>query len=84
MAYRELTMIEITEVLRRVAGGGRRQTAQRLGLDRKTVRRYLRAVERCGLRAGTDRAALTEAEVTAVVMALRPRGASRYTARAIG
>jgi DNA-binding CsgD family transcriptional regulator len=48
MAYREVTMIEITEVLRQwVAGAGRRQIARRLGLDPKTVRRYLRAAERC-------------------------------------
>src|SRR5262245_44112411 len=73
MAYREVTMIEITEVLRQwVAGAGRRQIARRLGLDPKTVRRYLRAAERCGLRTRRDGAALSEAEVTAVVTALRP------------
>jgi DNA-binding IclR family transcriptional regulator len=55
MAYREVTMIEITEVLRQwVADAGRRQIARRLGLDPKTVRRYLRAAERCGLVVGME------------------------------
>lgn len=77
MAYREVTMIEITEVLRQwVAGAGRKQIARRLGLDPKTVRRYLRAAERCGLRAGTAATALTEERITAILTALRP-GAER-------
>jgi transposase len=77
MAYREVTMIEITEVLRQwLAGAGHRQIARRLGLDPKTVRRYLRAAERCGLAVGMDAAALSEGQVTAVVTALRP-GAER-------
>jgi DNA-binding CsgD family transcriptional regulator len=39
MAYREVTMIEITEVLRQwLAGAGRKQIARQLGLDPKTVR----------------------------------------------
>ncbi len=77
MAYREVTMIEITEVLRQWLGGaGRRQIARRLGLDPKTVRRYLRTAERCGLHTGSDPTALTEAQVTAVITALRP-GAER-------
>jgi hypothetical protein len=79
MAYREVTMLEITEVLRQwIAGAGRRQIARRLGLDPKTVRRYLRAAERCGLTAGMDRAALSEAQVTAVVTALRGSGERSY------
>ena len=57
MAYREVTMIEITEVLRQwLAGARRKQIARRLGLDPKTVRRYLRAGERCGLAPGLDAA----------------------------
>jgi transposase len=71
MAYREVTMIEITEVLRQwVAGGRRKQIARRLGLDLKTVRRYVRTAERCGLRPTADAVALTEAEVTTVLTAL--------------
>jgi hypothetical protein len=77
MAYREVTMIEITEVLRQwLAGAGRKQIARRLGLDPKTVRRYLRAAERCGLHAGTAATAFTEERITAILTALRP-GAER-------
>lgn len=82
MAYREVTMIEITEALRQwVAGARRKQIARRLGLDPKTVRRYLRAAERCGLAPGMDVAALTDERVTAILTALRggserPYGAS--------
>jgi hypothetical protein len=40
MSYRELTMIEVKEVLRRrQAGQGPREIARDTGLDRKTVRR---------------------------------------------
>ena len=40
MSYRELSMIEVKEVLRRrEAGQAWRETARETGLDRKTVRR---------------------------------------------
>ncbi|MCB9659433.1 MAG: IS21 family transposase [Polyangiales bacterium] len=52
MAYRELKMIEVKEVLRRFeAGHGLRQIARETGLDRKTVRRYVDASTRAE---GTD------------------------------
>lgn len=72
MAYREVTMIEITEVLRQwLAGGARKTIARRLGLDPKTVRRYLRAAARSGLQPGMAAAELTEARLSAIVTALR-------------
>jgi response regulator of citrate/malate metabolism len=44
MAFRELTMIEVKEVLRRKqAGHGVRRIARETGMDRKTVRRYIEA-----------------------------------------
>jgi len=47
MAFRELTMIEIREVLRRMhAGQSLRQIARETGVDRKTVRRYVEAAQR--------------------------------------
>ena len=46
MSYRELTMIEIKEVLRRwSAEQSLHQIARETGLDRKTVRRYVQAAE---------------------------------------
>jgi len=72
MAYREVTMIEITEVLRQwLAGARRKPIARRLGLDPKTVRRYLRAGERCGLAPGMEASALTDERITAILTALR-------------
>ena len=44
MSYRELSMIEVKEVLRRrEAGQALREIARETGLDRKTVRRYVEA-----------------------------------------
>jgi len=50
MTYRELTMIEIREVLRRwQAGQGIREIAREGCVDRKTARRYVQAAEQCAL-----------------------------------
>lgn len=47
--YRELTVMEVKEVLRRLwAGQGLREIARETGLDRKTVRRYAEAVDAFG------------------------------------
>jgi DNA-binding CsgD family transcriptional regulator len=46
MAYREVSVIEAVEVLRQwLTGLGYRRIAAGLGLDRKTVRRYVEAAE---------------------------------------
>jgi len=48
--YREVTMIEIREVLRlRGAGLPKKRIAAQLGLDPKTVRRYLEAAATAGV-----------------------------------
>lgn len=53
MPYRELSMIEVREVLRRYTGGaGLRAIARGTGLDRKTVAKYISAGTACGLRPG--------------------------------
>ncbi len=55
MAYRELSMVEVREVLRRYVGGdGLRAIARGTGLDRKTVAKYLRAGIACGPPATED------------------------------
>ncbi len=82
MAYREVGMVEIKEVLRLwLAGRGKKPIARQLGLDPKTVRRYTRAAEASGLRREDGPAALTEERLVAVVAALgaapdRERGPS--------
>lgn len=55
MSYRELTMNEIKEVLRRwKARQSKREIARGAGLDRKTVRRYIEAAEQCRLSRDDD------------------------------
>ena len=80
MPYREVTMLEIKEVLRLWLGGlGKKPIARQLGLDPKTVRRYLRAAAGCGLSQEQGPSALTDAILAAVLATLtptpaRPRG----------
>jgi len=71
MSYREVTMIEVKEVLRLwVAGTPTKRVAAMLGLDPKTVRRYVKVAAGVGLTPGST--PVSEAEVTAVLMALHP------------
>ncbi len=50
MSYREISMLEIFDALRRKeAGDGVRRIARNTGADRKTVRRYLNAIEDAGI-----------------------------------
>ena len=52
--YREVTMLEVKEVLRLWREGmPTKRLAAQLGLDPKTVRRYLRAATAAGLAEGT-------------------------------
>ena len=61
MAYREVGMLEIHEVLRLwLAARVKKPIARQLGLDPKTVRRYSRAAEACGLQPGMAETELTE------------------------
>jgi hypothetical protein len=70
MAYRELGVIEIREVLRRFClGEGLRAIARGTGSDRKTVGKYVAAAIAAGLRRGE--AGPTDAHVAAVLAALR-------------
>ena len=56
--YREVTMIEVREVLRlRGAGLPKKRIAAQLGLDPKTVRRYLAAAATAGVRVDGDESA---------------------------
>lgn len=71
MAYREVTMTEIKEVLRQwMARERSKRIARRLGLDPKTVRRYVRVAERCGLAAGMEADALSEDKLAEIAGAL--------------
>jgi len=80
MGYREVTMLEVKEVLRRwLAGAGKKTIAAQLALDVKAVRRYLGAGQKCGLQPGAG--PLTEVQLAQVIAALqtlagRPHGDS--------
>ena len=73
MAFREVRVFEVREVLRLwLAGEGIRSTERLAGVDRKTVRRYVEAAVTAGLvRDGGD-AQLSDAFMGVVVEAVRP------------
>lgn len=67
-------MIEIKEVLRQwLAGVPKKQIAGRLGIDPKTVRRYVAQAEACGLTRDEGVDGLTDARVSEIVVALKTR-----------
>jgi hypothetical protein len=70
MAFREVSMLEVKEVLRGwLAGEAKKALARRTGLSRNTVKSYIRAAVKCGLCVGSGPAALTE-EVLGAVLGL--------------
>jgi len=72
MAYREVTMLETKELLRLwIDGMAIKTIAGFLGVDPKTVRRYVRVGQEHGLAVGQDPAALTDEIVVAVMAAFR-------------
>ena len=73
MAFREVAVSEVREVLRlAVLGRGLREIARLTGIDRKTVRRYLEAARDAGFdpAAGVD--TLDDALIGAVCERVRP------------
>ena len=73
MGYREVSVIEIREVLRRwVRGEALRAIAANTGLDRKTVRRYVEAAQAAGAVANGDEGQLSDGVVGLVCLAVRP------------
>jgi transposase len=74
MAYREVTMLEIKEVLRLwQAGVGKKRIAVHVGLDPKTVRRYIDVAVRAGLQADGELTEELVAEIVGVLRTLPPR-----------
>lgn len=79
MAYREVSVVEVREVLRGWLGGaGLRTVAQRAGVDRKTARRYVAAAEAVGVFREGGVAQLSEEVIGQVVAAVRPVRASGH------
>ena len=55
MAFREVLVTQVMEVLRAwLAGAGKRPAARRAGVDVKTAARYIRAAQAAGLARGGD------------------------------
>lgn len=74
MAFRELHVVEIKEILRLWSKGhGLRTVSRRVGPDRKTVRRYIQAAQQAGFERDME---VDDDLIAAVAVALRPGGPS--------
>ena len=78
MAFREVSVIEVREVLRGwLAGAGLRTVAAQAGVDRKTARRYVQAAEAVGVTREGGWSQITDevvGEIVAAVCPARPGG----------
>ncbi len=73
MGFREVSVVEVREVLRAwLEGRGLRKVAERAGVDRKIARRYVAAAEAAGLSREAGVEAVTDELVGLVVDAVRP------------
>ena len=73
MAFREVGVFEVREVLRLwVRGHGYRGVERLAGVDRKTVRRYVGAAEELGLSRAGGEAQLADVFMAGVVERVRP------------
>jgi transposase len=73
MSYREVSVIEIREILRLwLQGRGLREVARLSGTDRKTVRRYVDRARACGVDRDGDACQLTDELLAAVIAGARP------------
>jgi hypothetical protein len=72
MAFREVTMIEIREVVRQWLGGrGTKTVARAMGIDPKTARRYVRAAEQVGFTRSEGPESLDDERFLALLTALK-------------
>ena len=73
MAFREVSVVEVREVLRAwLSGVGLRTVAERAGVDRKTARRYVQAAEDAGVVRDGGPGQVTDEVIGQVVAAVRP------------
>jgi transposase len=73
MAFREVAVSEIREVLRAwLSGAGLRRVAEQAGVDRKTARRYVSAAVEAGLARDGGLGQLTDELVGQVAQVVRP------------
>ena len=73
MAFREVSVVQIREALRRwIRGEGERPVARGAGIDRKTARRYISAAAELGVERNGNEAQLSEELIGQVCEAVRP------------
>lgn len=73
MSFREVTMFEIKEVLRRwLAGADKSEIARQCGIARGTVRRYIATAMAAGLSQGQDESSLTDEWLAEFLSKLQP------------
>ena len=76
MAFREVRVFEIREVLRLwLRGDGLRRVAELAGVDRKTVRRYVDAAVAAGVVRDGGESQLSDVLIGTVIEAVRPHRA---------
>jgi transposase len=80
VAFREVGVHEVREVLRHWLGGelGLRPIAERAGVDRKTARRYVDAAVAAGVVRDGGEGQLTDELIGAVIGAVRPERSTGY------
>lgn len=79
MAFREVSVVEVREVLRGWLGGaGLRTVAGQAGVDRKTARRYVAAAQAAGVVREGGLGQLTDEVIGQVVAAVRPARAGGH------
>src|SRR5260221_9189165 len=85
MAFREVVVTQVKEVLRAwLAGAGKRRAARRAGVDVKTAMRYIKAAQAAGLARDGGEAQLTDELIGQVVAAVRPARPARHGASGEG
>ena len=73
MAYREVSVIQTREILRRwMAGESARSIHRHIGIDRRTIQRYIDAAELEGLARKSHPSALNDTLIAAVKARIRP------------
>ncbi|MGC2168213.1 MAG: IS21 family transposase [Acidimicrobiales bacterium] len=73
MAFREVSVVQIKELLRLwLKGAGERTIAQSVGIDRKTVRRYLEAAKELGVDRSRGEDQITDELIGQLVERVRP------------
>lgn len=73
MGFREVTMLEIKEVLRRwLRGDAKSEIARQCGVARGTVRSYVKAAEEGGLSPGPAEGVLTDERLAELAARLQP------------